>query len=274
MDIIKKMNAPTVSVICTSYNSERHIGYALNSLTKQVFKDFEVIVINDGSTDNTLKIINDYALADSRIRVVNSSRIGRGRALNLGLSKSSGEFVAILDADDMSHPDRLFRQVKAMRDDSGIQFLATGLAYVDDLVDTVPLCEQHASALGLIAIQAKSLIMGNPFCHSSVMMRSEFLKNIGGYNELRSSKYDYDLYLRIGRSGESFYKDSATLTYKRKHGAQYFECGMSLSQRFASVKLQLNAISSFGGNRQAYLSVSRKSIKLIYDHWRRKKLFS
>jgi glycosyltransferase involved in cell wall biosynthesis len=94
-----------ISVIITAYNAEAFIRDAVQSMLRQTYLDLECIVIDDGSTDRTAQAV--HQLSDPRLRVVESERIGRGRALNLGLSKSSGSYVAIHDADDLSHARRL-----------------------------------------------------------------------------------------------------------------------------------------------------------------------
>ena len=92
--------SPKISVILSAYNEEKFIEKAIGSVINQTLEDIEIIIINDGSTDNTLNIINGYAKEDSRIKVINQENIGLGASRNKGMKIASGEYVTFLDADD------------------------------------------------------------------------------------------------------------------------------------------------------------------------------
>ena len=98
---------PKVSVILPIYNQEKYVSKALDSLNVQTLKDAEFICINDGSTDNTLSILNEYAQKDSRIKIINQKNQGTGRARNNGLKVAQGEYIAFLDPDDWMERDAL-----------------------------------------------------------------------------------------------------------------------------------------------------------------------
>lgn len=106
---------PRVSVLMSAYNSEKYIAEAIESILNQTFTDFEFIIINDGSTDNTAKIISDYAKSDKRIKFIdNKKNAGLIAALNQGLDFCRGEYIARMDSDDISLPERFAKQVKYM----------------------------------------------------------------------------------------------------------------------------------------------------------------
>ena len=102
-----------ISVLMTSYNAEEYIADAVKSILAQTESDFECVVIDDGSTDDTIRIVEKFS--DSRIRLIEAGRIGLARALNLGMRESRGEFIARHDADDLSHPRRFEIQKAAMQ---------------------------------------------------------------------------------------------------------------------------------------------------------------
>src|SRR5882757_4082321 len=108
------MNTPLVSVIMPAYNAEKYIAEAINSVKQQTYTAWELIVIDDGSTDNTAAIIKKYAGTDNRIMYTYQANGGQGKARNNGLKKATGEYVAFLDADDLWIPEKLNTQVEIM----------------------------------------------------------------------------------------------------------------------------------------------------------------
>src|SRR5258705_7642709 len=114
MSLSVKRSRPLVSVIVPSYYASRYISETLESFLSQTYRNFEVIVIDDGSKDNTPDIVADYARRDSRIRQVNQPNAGVGAARNRGLEEASGAFIAPLDADDVWYPQKLEKQVASL----------------------------------------------------------------------------------------------------------------------------------------------------------------
>src|SRR5437763_14589481 len=104
---------PTVSVIIPAFNAELYIGAAIQSVISQSFQDWDLIVVNDGSTDATPTIVSDFARRDPRIRLINQQNGKLAKARNSGIAAASGEFIAFLDADDVWVPDKLEKQVNA-----------------------------------------------------------------------------------------------------------------------------------------------------------------
>lgn len=138
---------PKVSVLMPAYNSEKYIAEAIDSILNQTFTDFEFIIINDGSTDNTAKIIRNYARKDLRIRFINN-RQNRGfiKRLNDCLDLASGEYVAKMDSDDISLPTRLEKQVEFLDSHPDIGMVGCGLQAFDkgDFIKT------HPAKIGLV----------------------------------------------------------------------------------------------------------------------------
>ena len=104
---------PLISVIMPVYNTSQYLRRSIESVLNQTFKDFELICINDGSTDNSLQILEEYATTDSRIKIINQENSGAGYSRNVGISRSTGKYLAFLDADDWYDENFLFDVYKA-----------------------------------------------------------------------------------------------------------------------------------------------------------------
>ena len=126
------MTAPKVTVLMPVYNGERYVGEAIESILAQTFTDFELLIVDDGSTDRTLSILREYARQDRRVVVLqNGSNLGLVPTLNRGLSATRGEYIARMDADDVSLPERLARQVAYMDQHPEVGVLGTNIVYID-----------------------------------------------------------------------------------------------------------------------------------------------
>jgi len=189
------VRSPLVSVVMSVYNGERYLREAIESILTQTFADFEFIIIDDGSTDASRDIILSYG--DSRIRLVDNERnLGLTRSLNRGLQLARGEYVARQDADDVSMPERLARQVAFLDTNPHIVLLGTWAQEIDAegraLVTREPPCECAAIRW--------MLLFDNPYIHTSVILRrATVLKEVGFYNEKYAYAQDYDLWSRIAR---------------------------------------------------------------------------
>lgn len=113
-----------VTIIVTVYNGENTIISTINSILKQTYTNIEIIIIDDYSTDETWKIINNIAKGDSRVKIYKNIVKGRARALNLAIERSSGRYIANIDADDLSHPERIARQVDFLKKNKQFGFVS------------------------------------------------------------------------------------------------------------------------------------------------------
>jgi glycosyltransferase involved in cell wall biosynthesis len=186
--------SPKVTVLMAVYNGERYLRDAINSILKQTYTDFEFLIVNDCSTDSSRKIILSYS--DSRIRLVeNIENIGLTKSLNMGLSLCRGEYIARQDADDISLPTRLEKQVSCLNARPGIALLGTQTSCIDqngNRFKSIGL----SRAESVLAIRWQ-LLFGNPFAHSSVMIRTNVLRDLGGYDEHFVTSQDFDLWSRL-----------------------------------------------------------------------------
>jgi len=183
---------PKISMIMSVFNGEKYLREAMDSILNQTFTDFEFIIVNDGSTDNSLSIIRSYS--DKRIQVIdNGQNIGLTRSLNKAIKQARGEYIARQDADDISLPDRLEEQIKYFKKNPDVALLGTSISKIDS----------NGKILGktlAIAKPGQGLLKQNQFNHGSTMFKSGVVRELGGYNELFKYCQDYELWLRMAKN--------------------------------------------------------------------------
>ena len=203
--------APTISVLMSAYNAEKYLSDAVESILNQTFRDFEFVIVNDGSTDATSRILNQYAQKDDRIVLIEQDNSGLCRALNVGLFSCRGELVARMDADDIAVPQRFEKQVEFLHSNPECVAVGTGLALIDsdgDILGTQvpPLTHDEIEA---------SLFKGvGAVPHPTAMIRRTFLDQIGGYDETAIHVEDLDLWLRLSELGRLANMSNELLRYR------------------------------------------------------------
>lgn len=209
------MSHGTVSIVMPAYNAERFLRPAVDSVLAQTHKDFELLVVDDESTDRTPEILEEYARRDSRVRLHRVTHGGAIRARNEGLALTSGDFIAVMDADDVCVPHRLQRQVGFM-----LQSPETGVlgAYVQ-LIDDQGRAGQIKSYPVDEALMSWSMFFCNCFAHPAVMIRRSALALAKGYAAgCKGGSEDYDLFQRLnGRVGFATIRE-VLLQYRRWGG--------------------------------------------------------
>jgi glycosyltransferase involved in cell wall biosynthesis len=183
---------PRVSVVMAVYNGERYLREAVDSILGQTFQDFEFIIVEDGSADATPAILDGYT--DPRlVRLRNQGNLGLTRSLNRGLATARGEYIARMDADDVSLPERLECQVAYLEAHPGVGLVAAGFIFMDQAGGDKLVSWPHTDQQRL----REALIQENRFCHGVVMLRRACVESVGGYREVFRYAQDYDLWLRI-----------------------------------------------------------------------------
>ncbi len=202
---------PKVTVLMSVYNGEHYLNEAVDSILGQTFTDFEFLIINDASTDRTPEIL--YGYDDPRIRIVtNEENLGLTKSLNKGLALARGEYIARMDADDISLPERLEKQILSLEKNLDIGVLGTSVQYIDE----------SGKRLQIIRWPQRDLLIKwllcfmNPIAHPSVIIRHELLKDCGSsYDEGVIFAQDYDLWVRLS-SRTHFENHEDILLYLRK----------------------------------------------------------
>jgi hypothetical protein len=186
--------APAVSVVLPVYNSEPYLGEALDSILQQTFDDFELIAVYDASIDNSRNRLEDAARRDARVSVVDGPGRGLVDALNLGLARARGEFIARMDADDVSQSTRFARQVEYLRANPQIAVVGSAITLIDAAGKVMREIEYPLTP----AEVARFLIeTGSALAHPAVMARRDAMLSVGGYRSLFQHAEDYDLWLRL-----------------------------------------------------------------------------
>ncbi len=190
---------PEISVLMPVYNSEKYLGEAIESILNQTYEDFEFLMLYDKSTDKSPEIINSYN--DSRIKIINCNSKGLVNALNIGVERAEGEFIARMDADDISLPERFQKQIDFLEKNPNVGICGS---WTEEFGEVPSRIFKYPSEPDIV--KAK-LFFFCALAHPSVMMRKSFLEKYSlRYNETQKQAEDYELWQRC-----SFYFDIANL---------------------------------------------------------------
>lgn len=177
----------SVTVLMTTYNCGKYISQAIQSVLDQTYKDFEFLIIDDGSIDKTDKIVKRFN--DERIRFIKSNHIGRSSALNLGLKEAKYELTSFCDADDIIHPHKIERQLKEFKNRNDLIFTNSAFFINDKILYELRIQND------LNIIKRKVALHGH--LGLSVLFNRKFILKNGGFNSELLAFEDYDLWLRI-----------------------------------------------------------------------------
>jgi hypothetical protein len=191
------MSSPTVSVVMSVFNGERFLSETIDSVLNQSFRDFEFVIVDDGSTDATADILSRYVLRDGRIRVLRNGKKGRAASLNLGISLANGKYVANIDADDLAMPRRLEEQVAFMEKNPEVGVLGGAFELITDSGEVIDIVRHPLEDSQI----RSAMFRYNPICHSSVILRKDFVLASEGYRSAFEPSEDYDLWLRMSERG-------------------------------------------------------------------------
>ena len=211
--IEKKQKKPRVSVIIPTYNRGWIIKEAIDSVMAQDYRDFELIIVDDGSTDNTPDILNSYR---SDIMVFRQENQGVSTARNRGLAEASGRFIAFLDSDDLWLPQKLFRQVEFFNKNPDAQICQTEETWIRKGVRVNPK-KRHKKPWGMIFESSLALCLVSP---SAVMIRRSLFEEVGGFDETLPACEDYDLWLRISCRYPVYLIDTPLIIKRGGHNDQ------------------------------------------------------
>lgn len=246
---------PTVSVLMCVYNGEKYLREAIDSILHQTYTDFELIIVNDGSTDTSEEII--FLYNDERIKYIkNETNLRLQASLNKGLENCSGRFIARMDADDISLPTRFQQQVEFLEYHPEIGVVGTGFIFIDGNGTQYESVQYPASPSEL----QWSLFFSCPIVHPSVMMRKEVIDSVGGYDTQLKHAEDYDLWCRLCFVTK-FSNLENTLLKLRKHDSnasldytnlinQTVSISQNLISKFLHVKVSEKLLFNYFNNRK------------------------
>ncbi|MEM1181896.1 MAG: glycosyltransferase [Acidobacteriota bacterium] len=212
------MTAPRVSVLLPVRNGGPALRSALRSLERQTFRDFEIVAVNDGSTDGTGELLDAWRRRDPRLLPVHRPAEGLVAALNAGLERCRGVYVARMDADDAMLPRRLERQVSRLDTRSDLDVVACRVRCFPRhcIGGGFRVYEDWLNALTSAADHRRERFIESPIAHPTAVVRTEVLRKVGGYRDLTWAE-DYDLWLRLTEAGSAIEKVPEVLHLWRDH---------------------------------------------------------
>ncbi len=187
---------PIVSVVMAAHNAMPYLPEAVESILQQSLRDFEFIIVNDGSTDGSAAWLDSRAADDPRVRVLNQENIGLTKSLNRGLNAAHGKFIARMDADDVSLPGRLEAQVRHLQSHPDLGVVGTFAETINAKGDRIGRVKPASRVVGHLQAQWQ-LLFKNAMVHPSVMMPKDVALSLGGYDCRWNTSQDYDLWSRI-----------------------------------------------------------------------------
>jgi len=274
-------NSTKVTVLMPAYNAEKYIAEAIQSVLQQTFRDFRLLIVDDGSTDNTLQIIQSFS--DNRIDVIHQSHKGIAAALNKGLLKTASEYIARFDADDICFPERLLQQVSFLDSHPDYIIVGSEAEYISENGEHL----FHFKSVGHTHEQIiRKIYSYCPFIHSSVMYKKDAVIKAGGYSVHAHNFEDYLLWMQLLKSGK-FYNlpqqlisvrfNPASVTIDERWRGRFFRkmkrdiiCKGTITEKEGSHLLSIIKRQDFQNIKEgAYYALCGKKI-LLNSHQRKK----
>ncbi|MGH7156947.1 MAG: glycosyltransferase [Candidatus Saccharimonadales bacterium] len=261
---------PRVSVLMPVYNAEKYIAQAIESILGQSFDDFEFIIVNDGSTDKSLGLISKYAKRDPRIRIVSQENSGVGASLIEAVALANGEYIARMDADDVSLPNRLARECQYLDSHPKCAVVASVVQPIGANGEFLEFWPPDKETVSYKDIRDR-LPIENCLAHPSVMVRSQVLKKFN-YIESQVPSEDYDLWLRLIAADYQIHKIDEPLFLYRMHSnsiTQSYNQQFSVNRKMLRVKYkfllgQLKRRRFGYVERKVFISATRLFLYLLF----------
>ncbi len=213
----------TVSVIIPAYNQGHYLEQAIRTVLAQSYCDYEIVVVDDGSTDNTAEVAHGFA-SDTRVRYVHQKNGGLSAARNTGIRHATGSFLTYLDSDDLFLPDKLRLLLSAFEERPELGFVAGQSILIDEMGQSLG----EVFDRGLPEDTAQ-LLLGNPLHVGSVLLRREWQERAGFFDESLRSYEDWDMWLRLARAGCPMGWVPQPVSLYRFHRAQMTRIGKQMT---------------------------------------------
>lgn len=226
-----------VSVLMTVFNGMPYLKESVQSILNQSYTEFELVIVDDGSTDGSLEYLE--TIGDSRIKIIPGGRIGRGRALNLGLKHCKGKYIAINDADDVSMPNRLELQVEYLNEHKETGLLGSWKKIINSEADRIQAMPTSDSEI------RRYFTIGQPIQHSTVMMRRDLVEMISGYDENLDFLLDRELFLRMAEITNLEQLPDVLVLIRRSEKQFFYNEYKGLRREKKSLYYRIKAINHF-----------------------------
>lgn len=240
--------AKLVSVIIPSYNSAHFLKESIDSVLNQTYKNIEIVVVNDGSTDNTEEVISQFL---GRIKYIKKENGGVSSARNLGFEKSNGDYLCFLDADDWFFPKNIENKVKELNLNSKLGLVHGNVVVTDENLNSngTILKGQYGNVIPHLLKLVPPAIP----CPSNVLIRREAIKYDSIFDERLCTSADYDLWLRIAQKWKVGYVNEESIKY-RQHGANMFS-NLKLFQKDMELIFTKYELDFAAAKRSVYYSL-------------------
>jgi len=269
-----------ISVVMSAYNASAFIGQAIESILNQTFHDFELIVVDDGSADNTFEIVSQYCNHDSRVRPIQIQNSGKVYARNLGAKEAKYPWLAIMDSDDIALPERLEKQISFVKINPRIVALGS---YSYDIGATGKVLRRQSIGVTSEEDFHTARKEGHiPFVrHSTALIQRSAFFEVGGYDSQFDCAEDFDLFYRLGEKGLVLaipeplilYRVHASSESSMKFWRQYFLMRYIYAKNNARLKSQEEpSLQQFieEERHQPVLEQTRRNLDLFVRFWYRK----
>ena len=257
------MKKPKVSILMTVFNHQKYINSSINSILSQTFRDFEFVIIDNGSTDESGRIIKK--VKDKRIKFFNFKKnIGRTKCLNYGLKKCRGKYIAVQDSDDQSKKDRLKIQFNFLEKNLDIGLIGSSYNIIDNKSRVV---KKKKINFDLYKYPNK-ILFNNIIAHSTVMYRNKIMKQIGGYPKKFIYAQDYAFYLRLIKNHKIKLISKILVNLRLSHkDSETFRLKRSISIQLEEIRLILwiikNIKTNFIEKIKIFLKLSLTILKIF-----------
>jgi len=206
---------PQLSIILPVFNGSVFLGEAIQSVLHQTYKDFELLIIDDGSTDKTKTIVDQFCKTDSRIAYYYKEHSGLSASLNYGLLKSKGDLIARIDADDRWLPDKLMIQNKLLRENPSVSLIGSSVSFINPNGVQIHSLIGFNHGMELKNIELKRrMLRNNVFCSSTLVFKKSLINSTGKFNENLETSMDYEFLIRALSGFEGLITRHALVEYR------------------------------------------------------------
>jgi glycosyltransferase involved in cell wall biosynthesis len=246
---------PLVSVVMPVYNADRYLPESIESIFSQTLTNFELIIICDSPTSETIQIMSNFQKRDSRMHVIFQDRAGLIASLNKGIQVARGKFIARMDADDVSIPDRLQKQVLFMDQNPECSLVSSHIEFIDETGKFSGFWKSDIRAKTTREIK-KRLPFKNCIAHPTVLIRSTVMKKYA-YDPNQKKSEDYDLWLRMASDNLNLGKIPEVLVKYRKHQS-------SVSKKVVPVSLRIKCKLKYIKGQILQRKFSRFNLNVLF----------